>query len=423
MKVEYEVRAQAFDPREYWKGHKWNVQVIQAKGRKRAEKAGKKAKAKDDDMVDVAEKSTNDISMKASKAAAKVDDDTSVLSDTETASVTDTPPSSPSTSLLAKDKGKAKASAASAPKGPPQNYYEGVASAKQLSETVADFLTRLPPSTTTILTAPWLWICNPYPPICPSATEDIATFKQLGLTRLETFLKLREDIEASNPTRTAGVITRMMKSDRDDLESDLIGLAKRHGVTNGKWMLFPTESNVNIVWGLVCNAVWEGKLGNVAKVATGKDTDTEEATSFRSQDGEGGVARRTSDSRDSGARLICVYTPDFSDEVDVRRILKSLKDMGLLQTDGNAYGGRNAATIYYKADAYTYLDILNGNEYKIKASLYCSKDLFPEWYPAGSGGSSTSGRGGAMGKGRGGGRGAMGGGRGGFTGVGRRLGT
>jgi hypothetical protein len=428
MKAEFEARAQAFDPREYWKGHKWNIQVIQAKGKERTEKAGEqvkrlkpvkasKAEAEDDDMVGVAEQPTNSVSMEAAKPIRQADDDTTMLSNAETASATNTPPSSPSASPLAKHKDKAKASTTTQSKGPPQNYYEGDPSAKQLSESVADFLTRLPPSTTTILTAPWLWICNPYPSPRPSVTEDIPTFKQLGLTRLETFLELREDVEASNPSKTAGVITRMMESDRDNLKSDLISLAKQHGVTNGKWMLFPSESNVDIVWGVVCNAVWEGKLGNVAKVATGKDVDTEDVTLQAFHDGESGVARRTSDSRDSGARLICVYTPDFSNEADVRRVIKSLKDLGLLQTDGNAYGGENTATIYYKADAYTYLDILNGNEYKIKASMYCSKDLFPEWYPSGSAAASRGGRSGGRSRAGARGRGS------GFTGVGRRLGS
>lgn len=90
----------------------------------------------------------------------------------------------------------------------------------------------------------------------------------------------------------------------------------------------------------------EGRLGDTAKIAT---ADPE--------------ARR------DNSRLICIYTKNFSDLADVRRVLMELVELGLapLTTSDGA--------IYYKADVYTYLGIDASNQYGLKASLYSSKDL------------------------------------------------
>ncbi|CAN9190051.1 unnamed protein product [Alternaria alternata] len=65
---------------------------------------------------------------------------------------------------------------------------------------------------------------------------------------------------------------------------------------------------------------------------------------------------------------ICVYTKDFQDADDVLRVLHELENMGLLN------GGR---TIYYKPDAYTYLNLVRDTavEYGLQASLYNSRSL------------------------------------------------
>ena len=49
-----------------------------------------------------------------------------------------------------------------------------------------------------------------------------------------------------------------------------------------------------------------------------------------------------------------------------------MKSLGLVEGGGS--GGGKA--IYYKTDAYTHLDLLSGNEWKLKASLYSSTDFF-----------------------------------------------
>ncbi|KAI4609952.1 hypothetical protein J4E83_008517 [Alternaria metachromatica] len=67
-------------------------------------------------------------------------------------------------------------------------------------------------------------------------------------------------------------------------------------------------------------------------------------------------------------KAICVYTKDFLDADDVLRVLHELETMGLINV------GR---TIYYKPDAYTYLDLRRETaaEYGLQASLYNSRTL------------------------------------------------
>jgi len=107
-------------------------------------------------------------------------------------------------------------------------------------------------------------------------------------------------------------------------------------------MLFPTLDDVPRYWYKVAEATADNRLGIGAKISTGLDDDRKE-------------------------RLICVYTKDFSDMDDIRRVLQTLVDMDLVPEDGRG--------LYYKCDAYTHLEINSGNEYGLAASLYSSKEM------------------------------------------------
>lgn len=111
-------------------------------------------------------------------------------------------------------------------------------------------------------------------------------------------------------------------------------------------MLFPSPKNVDEVWAKVARATWEGELGVGAKVA----------------------AKNYDDENSEKSRLVCVYTRDFEDRADVERVLEKLVGMKLVGEQG----------IFYKCDAYTYLDVMGGNEWKLKASMYGSKELLRE---------------------------------------------
>lgn len=70
---------------------------------------------------------------------------------------------------------------------------------------------------------------------------------------------------------------------------------------------------------------------------------------------------------DKPETLICVYNDDFSDSDEVRRVLKELVNLNLCHAGGKP--------IYYKCDAYTHLNIFSDNRWKLRASLYSSKEI------------------------------------------------
>jgi len=109
-------------------------------------------------------------------------------------------------------------------------------------------------------------------------------------------------------------------------------------------MLFPEDKEVSRTWKTIVEGVIQNRLGHVAKVATGP-----------------------TDAEGRGRALICVYTKDFSDEGDVRRVLEELVELGLCSGEGNG--------IYYKCDAFTYLGLDSNNAYGLKASIYSSRDV------------------------------------------------
>ncbi|CZT14256.1 uncharacterized protein RCC_00231 [Ramularia collo-cygni] len=113
------------------------------------------------------------------------------------------------------------------------------------------------------------------------------------------------------------------------------------GMTSGKWMLFSNPSDLARVWRIVATATADGKLGPVSKVGTLGPAEP--------------------------STLVCIYTYDFSDFEDVRRVLQEIVDLGLCHADGKP--------LYYKCDAYTHLAMSSGNPYKLRASLYSSKEI------------------------------------------------
>lgn len=226
------------------------------------------------------------------------------------------------------------------------NPLEGKMNARQLSETIPEFLKRLPPLDTHWPPDGWIWIANPYSkPEHSQRHQDVVTFEREGSQLLRNYRELRERLEAENPGKTKANITRMLGPERDAMKQQIEELAIETKVLTGKWMLFPTVNNVPRTWRTICEAVSENRLGPEAKLATGSNK-----------------------AEDDGIRVICVYTKDFRDVEDIERVVRALDDLGLLPRDGNR-------SIYYKSDAYTWLDIKSTNEYNFQASLYSSKDM------------------------------------------------
>jgi hypothetical protein len=193
---------------------------------------------------------------------------------------------------------------------------------------------------------PWIFIANPS---SIPHREDRAGFMARGQQLLEDYEAVAKGIEASMPGKAKGTITRNLTPLRKQLELDILAAAKEKDCVSGKWMLFPSPSQVNHCWSLVAKGTAAGELGHAAKVAT--------------------------DDGSASARLICIYTDSFNDKEDVKRVLERLLALELVNRNG-AMGEGYA--IYYKADAYTYLDIMSKNEWGLKPSLYSSREMLGE---------------------------------------------
>lgn len=77
---------------------------------------------------------------------------------------------------------------------------------------------------------------------------------------------------------------------------------------SGKWLVFVDAKEIDRVWSTIAAATRKGLLGGRSKVAT---------------------AAPNRFSEDSTRRVICVYTYDWTDTEDVRRIREELRRLGI----------------------------------------------------------------------------------------------
>jgi hypothetical protein len=98
---------------------------------------------------------------------------------------------------------------------------------------------------------------------------------------------------------------------------------------SGKWLVFVSAAKVDSVWKKIKQAVENGLLGDRAKVST---------------------AKPNPNSRDPNRRVICVFTYNYEDIEDVRRIRQQLRHLGITEK------------IAYKADEDT-----RAGKYRIKS--------------------------------------------------------
>ncbi|KAK4140098.1 uncharacterized protein C8A04DRAFT_15242 [Dichotomopilus funicola] len=226
--------------------------------------------------------------------------------------------------------------------------HQGAPGARRPSETIPDFLSRLPPSTSDWEPGfDWIWIANPYHPP-PELEPALAQFRHAAEERLGLFAEF-EKMATLTAGRDTGVTVKALAALRQDVAkerretvSDLRELADACNVVTGKWMLFPPPGEVDAVWACVAAATAEGELGTAAKVETRSRADKE--------------------------RLVCVYTKDCREKEDVARVLIQMRELGLVKPGGKQ--------IYYKSDAWTELGIYGGNKWGIGASMYSSNEIF-----------------------------------------------
>jgi Domain of unknown function (DUF1917) len=79
-------------------------------------------------------------------------------------------------------------------------------------------------------------------------------------------------------------------------------------ITTGKWLVFVPTPEIDAWWQTIQIETEAGRLGHAAKAAT---------------------ACPNPNAQSDRVRLICVYTCDFEDHDDVRRVLTALRQLGV----------------------------------------------------------------------------------------------
>ena len=87
-----------------------------------------------------------------------------------------------------------------------------------------------------------------------------------------------------------------------------------------QWMISSDAADVDETWAAVARATAKNELGIAAKVEPRPDPSTQYLP--------GGVEYQQQQ------RLICVYTVDFADVADVRRVARRLRELGLVPPRG-----------------------------------------------------------------------------------------
>lgn len=377
-KQELEKKVDDFDDEAYWQAHSDSPQVIAAANRD-------KVPRRKGNLRDLLNGSTNSAPEESPRTsnANKLDN--------------------PFKSLPSPGPSAESSSSPPQPSSTPHTRFSGLLYARQLSETVPSFLSRLPPSTTSPSTiGSWLWIENPNTPLRSSTPNaDIAAFRTRGREHLEAFLHTRARLEEEKQDHvTTTATTRdLINAEREVLEQKLRRLARDSGITGGKWLIFVYKDKLDEKWGKVATATAEGSLGCAAKVATSSSIDS---TADDPEDGHGNVGaenptEREKDEDPHATRLICIYTHDCEDVADIKRVLLRLREIGAFN-GGEPGRGQRRHPIHYKCDAWTHLELKRGNHYGLKASMYSSGDLLGEGNRARRG--NGKGRGSRSGSGR-----------------------
>lgn len=130
---------------------------------------------------------------------------------------------------------------------------------------------------------------------------------------------------------------RVSKAMKDECLESMKNIAVEQKCTVGKWMLFFKPDQADEKWEEIARATAQGKLGCSAKINPTKEL-TQDA-------------------------LCCIYTKNFADKDDVKRVLTSLKEMGFHVRSG------------YKPDFFTHLDIYRNNEWRLPVVIYSPKEV------------------------------------------------
>jgi len=113
---------------------------------------------------------------------------------------------------------------------------------------------------------------------------------------------------------------------------------------SGKWLLFEDRTTIDAVWNIIKEGTRQGLFGNTAKVST---------------------ARPNKNASNQEQAVICIYSADFDDQEDVKRIEENIRSLGIehklvykLDKDVGKYehkGHKNLAQLMSYSEAYYHL--------------------------------------------------------------------
>ena len=106
----------------------------------------------------------------------------------------------------------------------------------------------------------------------------------------------------------------------------------------GKWLIFLNKENVDKIWNKIKLATEKGSLGIEAKVSTAKQ-------------------KSTNIEYEKDKHVICVYTYDWTDEKDVKRVREELRKLGITskipyKTDEDTIKGKYASKGHKRISKY-----------------------------------------------------------------------
>lgn len=104
---------------------------------------------------------------------------------------------------------------------------------------------------------------------------------------------------------------------------------------SGKWLIFREKTEIDQVWDKVRLATEKGLLGHGSKVSTGKDNPNGKYNKG----------------------VICVYTYDWTDEKDIKRVREELRKIGIVEripykSDQDTSDGKYATTGHTQISKY-----------------------------------------------------------------------
>jgi signal transduction histidine kinase len=147
----------------------------------------------------------------------------------------------------------------------------------------------------------------------------------MKLERLEDFMEPQRETRSESPTSIDPKPSEV--TDQHWLyAARKIGDYPAHTERGGKWLIFVPVSEIDEVWAKIRHATEQGLLGSSAKVST---------------------AMQNPNATSADRKVICVYTYDWTDEQDARRVRQALRELEITwkiayKADEDTYAGKYA---------------------------------------------------------------------------------